>query len=910
MKKINIEAALVAGLLFSWVLSEASAAEKVLNTDDLNVTAPEFVEDLGITKDKATSTIQSATQKDFQREHVTNIAEFLGSSGQSVNVNEFQGNSFQIDVNYRGFTASPLLGTPQGLSVYLDGVRINEPFGDVVNWDLIPMSAISRMDLVSGSNPAFGLNTLGGAIALRTRNGFDDPGFRFETSAGSWGRNTYQVTSAGSSGPIAGFFTYNQTDEDGWRQFAPSKLKQAFGRVDLRMEKFELNASMLWGDTDLTGNGLTPKYLLQQQWNRVLTSPDSTANQLNHFNLSGKYFINDNSDLSATAYHRASQRQTINGDINDSDSFTGTDFNLKNSNLGGGSANWLTAAQNDIFGNGYNTCRSSPLTGGPLVCESDVTGNGDYRFTDSGYAPIAFIHRSYTDQSGKGLGLKYNWATDRHNVMIGSAYDTSRMSFKETMQYATIDDQHRVVPVALTALGDVDPSIPFNGNGNAIQNGEYERVINLMSGTTKSAGAYISHVWTPVESFSLTTALRYNVTHVKTQVVHNNLRFDLNQIPTATPEVVLSGDDAIYRKLLPAVGFTWDFTKSATLFGGVSHGMRAPTPVELGCAKMTADYIAKNTAGMTPDEVNTYLRQHELNCSVQTILTNDPPLKAVKSTAVEVGLRGKFGKYWSWNTAVYRTELYDDILFDLDAVSFHTHFFNADHTRREGIEFGLGGDFGQWKFQASYGLTSATYQSSFENGNHSNSSCTGPLSNCTFTVQPGDRMPSVPLRMAKLNIGWDVTPKFTATLSAIAQSFVYLRGNENNQAQATAKYCVAPFANPDGTCANGIYQDKGTAPGYVVVNLNLNWKPLQNWEVFAKINNLFDRKYYTAGQLRQDPFTPDAGGTSFVGSNGWNYNSDRWANVANLAPGAPRAAWIGVAYTFDGKADKNPNLDD
>ena len=48
------------------------------------------------------------------------------------------GNDFQLDFNYRGYVAGPVIGTPQGLAVYQNGVRINEVFGDVVNWDLIP----------------------------------------------------------------------------------------------------------------------------------------------------------------------------------------------------------------------------------------------------------------------------------------------------------------------------------------------------------------------------------------------------------------------------------------------------------------------------------------------------------------------------------------------------------------------------------------------------------------------------------------------------------------------------------------------------------------------------------------------------------------------------------------------------
>ncbi|MFD2450841.1 hypothetical protein [Ideonella paludis] len=76
-------------------------------------------------------------------------------------VNDIQGSPFQGDLSFRGYRASGLLGAPQGLSVYLDGVRVNEPFGDVVNWDLIPEFSVDALSLVPGANPAFGLNSLG-----------------------------------------------------------------------------------------------------------------------------------------------------------------------------------------------------------------------------------------------------------------------------------------------------------------------------------------------------------------------------------------------------------------------------------------------------------------------------------------------------------------------------------------------------------------------------------------------------------------------------------------------------------------------------------------------------------------------------------------------------------------------------
>ena len=119
---------------------------------------------------------QTITAGDLRRSHALGLSDQLKRSVGGVFVNDVQDNPLQPDVNYRGFTASPLLGTPQGLSVYFDGVRVNQPFGDTVAWDLIPKAAIRSATLVPGSNPLFGRNSLGGAIAIATRDGASDPG--------------------------------------------------------------------------------------------------------------------------------------------------------------------------------------------------------------------------------------------------------------------------------------------------------------------------------------------------------------------------------------------------------------------------------------------------------------------------------------------------------------------------------------------------------------------------------------------------------------------------------------------------------------------------------------------------------------------------------------------------------------
>ena len=147
----------------------------------------------GLALKKIPGNVQSAEDEEIHRHEAFGLPDFMNRRLESVNINDTQNNPYQPDITYRGFTASPLLGTPIGLSVYQDGVRVNEAFGDTVNWDLIPQIAIASMEMMPGSNPLFGLNTLGGALSVRTKSGFSHPGFNAQANGGSYGRQTYQA---------------------------------------------------------------------------------------------------------------------------------------------------------------------------------------------------------------------------------------------------------------------------------------------------------------------------------------------------------------------------------------------------------------------------------------------------------------------------------------------------------------------------------------------------------------------------------------------------------------------------------------------------------------------------------------------------------------------------------------------
>ena len=272
---------------------------------------------LALTKEEIPGNVQSISAKEIRESHALSLTDLMNSKLQSVNVNDYQSNPFQMDVQYRGFTASPQLGTAQGISVFLDGIRVNEPFGDVVNWDMLPLNALSGLDVFPGSNPIFGLGTLGGALAMRTKSGFNDPGLDMEVLAGSFGRKQLQVSGGMNNGVIAGFAAGTFFMEDGWRDDSPSKVNQVFGKAEWRNDKVQLGLSMLYAGNKLTGNGLLPQQMVDQNPKQVYTSPDTSKNDLLQFQLSGIWDVSDTFNVSGQIYNRKSKRKSHTSDVNE-----------------------------------------------------------------------------------------------------------------------------------------------------------------------------------------------------------------------------------------------------------------------------------------------------------------------------------------------------------------------------------------------------------------------------------------------------------------------------------------------------------------------------------------------------------------------------------------------------------------
>jgi outer membrane receptor protein involved in Fe transport len=311
--------ALAVVTVYSLPVMSVAGEDTTLETEEIEVISTTPLEGIGLSREVVPANIQTIKGEDLKKQNNLSIADVLSTSLQGVNVNEVQNNPYQPNVNYRGFTASPLLGTPQGLSVFVDGVRVNEPFGDVVNWDLIPLNAISNINLIPGSNPVFGLNTLGGALSVQTKSGRRNPGGAIEILGGSWGRAAANAEFGGvAENGIDFFISGNLFHEQGWRDFSPSDVRQLFTKIGWQGEATDANLSLTLADNELIGNGFVQKeFLSAQSYDVINTKPDVTENEMAFLNFNLNHYLNDDTVFSSNAYYRHARTKTLNGDVND-----------------------------------------------------------------------------------------------------------------------------------------------------------------------------------------------------------------------------------------------------------------------------------------------------------------------------------------------------------------------------------------------------------------------------------------------------------------------------------------------------------------------------------------------------------------------------------------------------------------
>ncbi|MFO1326037.1 MAG: TonB-dependent receptor [Rubrivivax sp.] len=809
-----------------------AAAQQALPSVEVIGASP--VPGIELLRDRVAAPVQTVRAADLERSGALDLSSFMNRRLGSVHVNEMQGNPLQPDVSYRGYTASPLLGTPQGLSLYLDGVRLNQPFGDVVSWDLIPRAAIASLVLVAGSNPLYGLNTLGGALAVQTKDGRRHPGSSVQVQAGSHGRVVAEFEHGGRDD--AGrhwYLTGNHFRERGWRVDSRSDASQLFAKVGHRQGGTDLTLTASAADTDLNGNGLQEQALLARDRASVYTRPDNTRNRALLLNLALQHTLSAPWTFSGNAYARRVRTHTFNGDLND-DSL---DQQLYQPNAAEQQA--LAAAGYSGFPVSGENAANTPFPRWRCIAQALLNDEPAEKCN-------GLINRTHTTQTQIGVGAQWGYEGPLLGLssqsLLGAAFEISRSRFRLGTELGYLLPDRSVTGVG--AFGDGE-------SGGVVDDEPWDTRVDL-SGRTRTASLFASSVLRLAEGLHLTLSGRYNRSQLRNR----------DAITPGGGAGSLDGDHR-FARFNPALGLTFSPVAGLNLWAGINQGSRHPSSVELGCA------------------------DPEHPCKLPNAFAGDPPLRQVVTTTVEAGVRGGTPASLAWSLGLFRADNRDDLLFVADDTSGFGYFKNFGRTRRQGIELSLNArPLRTLTVGANLTWLDATYRSAEVVNGSSNSSNQAaedgfPGVDGTIEIHPGDRIPLVPRQMLKVYADLDLGAawSFGADVTAVGRSTA--RGNENGQHV------------PDGT----IYLGAGHSGGYAVLNLNAAWRPSAGIKLFVQLNNALDRRYSTAAQLgpsgfdadgrfRSRPFAADANGDRPL------------RHSTFYAPGAPRSVSLGLKATF------------
>jgi outer membrane receptor protein involved in Fe transport len=513
--------------------SSLYAADKIIKLDTVTVYSGTPLPGIGLPLNRIPANIQIADPKGVKNQGGVSIADYMNNNMQGISVTDMTGSPWQPEINFRGYSSSPLLGTSQGLSTYIDGVRVNEPFGDVTLWDKIPSFAIGNMQMVPGSNPLFGLNTLGGAIAIQTKSGRNNQGAALEYEAGSWGRQRSLVEYGGVSkdGSVDYIIGYQNTTENGWRKHSPSHVNQLFAKTGWQNETTKLDLTYIGSDNNLIGNGFTPESLLRGDRDQIHTRPDFTNNYSHFLALNGSHWLNQDTMFSGNVYYRKSNRHTKNGDL------------------------WEYAAGQ--AGGNYNDLTTA--TG-----EDELVGS--------------VMNRSKTTQDTYGatgqMTFNQDWMGKKNQFVVGAGYDYTLLRYKQSERVnAAFGEDGEDIGALGSGSGAFDASRAPVMAGVGLQD---PRQTTGLTGKQYTARLFATDTLSLNDKWHLNTGASWNFTRIDNT--------DTLRGPYSATNLSSLTDKDSYTRLNPTVGLTHTPNANLTLFTSYSESSRAPTSIELGCS--------------------------------------------------------------------------------------------------------------------------------------------------------------------------------------------------------------------------------------------------------------------------------------------------------------------------------------
>ena len=495
--------------------------------------------------DKVPGNVQGLSASDLTRNGSASLTQALNAQLGSISVNDDLNDPYQPDILYRGFEASPVLGTPQGLAVYQNGVRINEAFGDTVNWDLFPDMAINRVQIAS-SNPVYGLNALGGAISVDMKNGFNYTGGELELSGGSFGQRSAGAEYGANDGTFGIYAAAKTLDSDGWRDFSSDALRQFYTDLSLRVDKLSLDLSYTHGENHLDGQGSAPAQELAVSRRLAFTGPQANDNELNFVTLNGTYKATENWSVQGVLYYRQFSQRVSNGNTTD-----------------------YTACTTAAFAG--SLCQSdgiTPVNNAAGQNLPDISQGGDVPIGENDFENI----NSYSH--GATLQISNDQSIFGHDNQFtaGASFDYAHTDFYSGAQIGVIDAQLTVLPSNLYV--DTPESSDFGA------------VPVILRASNRDIGGYLTDTFNVTPDFALTASGRYDVAHIDLQ----------DRRGTS-----LDGNNR-FSHFNPAFGGTYKLTPTVTAYAGISTNTRTPTASEIECSDpLKPCLLPSNLAGDPPN---------------------------------------------------------------------------------------------------------------------------------------------------------------------------------------------------------------------------------------------------------------------------------------------------------------------
>ena len=516
----------MSAVMSAWAGDEAAP---VLQQIVIVATTP--VPGMTIPADKVPGNVQTLYSNDLRQDGTASLITGLSGRLSSINLNDSTADPFQPDILYRGFEASSVLGTPQGLAVYQNGVRINEAFGDTVNWDLLPDIAISRVDLLS-ANPLFGLNALGGAVAVTMKNGFSFQGHDAELSGGSFDQRQGAAEFGANYGKFGIYTAARWLNQDGWRVLAQDALRQYYLDLALRDGGISMDLSYTRADNALLGQGAAPIQSLAIDRDNVFTHPQANVNSQDFVALNAGLTLTDTLAAQSVVYLRNFRQTVSNGNAS-----------------------------------AYTACL--PARAPAALCQAD----GATPLTDAAGGLIADLSKAGMTHIGENdferidsRGLGASWQLTQTAAMsgrgnglaVGATVDAAQTRFLSGRQVGTLDASLGVEPV-------VQVYTPEQSAGVGT---EFSATPVILDATNTYYGLYVTDSFEVTPAFSLLVSGRYNIAKI-----------DLSD----RRGTALNGNNR-FTHFNPALGTTYKLSSQATAYLGYSTNNRVPTANEIECS--------------------------------------------------------------------------------------------------------------------------------------------------------------------------------------------------------------------------------------------------------------------------------------------------------------------------------------